>query len=229
MKVRDILDSVRQSLQDVEPAGFNAATDTWEPLWSDQILLDGYNRARLWHVQQRPDTYAVTTTFSCNAESEQTVPAEAYRLLGVLENTSTGRVVNPTTRDDLTSLIPNWYSNAGSEVELYFTDERTPRSFWVYPKPPADHEIRLQISRIPSLVSLAEVDDSGSPAELDLPLVHLPSIEHYILFHAYMQDIETEGNQVQAQNHIKLAANDLGLSWNIDLVFSQPVKGDANG
>ncbi|MCW7556489.1 hypothetical protein NX722_28405 [Endozoicomonas gorgoniicola] len=229
MRVRAILDSVRGTLQDNQPPNFNPATDVWTALWSDDKLLDGYNRARLWHVQQRPDTYAVTVSFNCKAESEQTVPAEAYRLLGVLENTATGRVVNPTTREDLTAMIPNWYNDSGSEVELYFTDERTPRSFWVYPKPPANHEVRLQVSRIPALVSMNEVDHSSNPAELDLPLVHLPSIENYMLFHAYMQDIETESNLIQAQNYIKLAANDLGVSWNIDLVFSQPVKGDANG
>ncbi|WP_211828672.1 DUF6682 family protein [Kistimonas asteriae] len=215
MKVAELVSRVRRLLQDA--AAYR---------WDDTTLLDCYNEALLWVVQQRPDANSAVVSFDCEQQSQQDKPAGAYRILGPVANDDTGRVIQTISMDDLTAIDSNWsqtpFGGFGNYVEYMVYDERTPDVFWLYPYPNVSHTVTLQVSREPSTVTDAAAND------IEIPLIHLNALKHSMMAFAYLTDGETEGNLMQAQNYLKLAANDLGLKWNIDLMFSRPITGDSN-
>ncbi len=212
MKVAELITRVRQLLQDEN--GYR---------WDDGTLLDCYNEALMWVVQQRPDSNSAVIPFTCQQQSQQDKPADAYRILGPVDNDGTGRVIQRKGIDDLTAFDSNWsqqpFSGFGNYVEYMVYDERTPDVFWLYPYPNIPHVIHLQISREPLPVTDAATTD------IEIPLIHLNALKHCMMAYAYLTDGETEGNLMQAQNYLKLAANDLGLTWKIDLMFASPIEG----
>jgi len=219
LPVITLIGRVRSLLQD---------TDSSAERWSNQDLLDCFNEAQLAVVQNRPDTYSQVMSFTCTDKARQTVPPEAYRLMDVIDNESTGRAVTKTTRASLDSFISNWSTTQGTQVEQFIYDEKSPGVFYVYPVPPANHTINLLISRTPALVSIAQFASPATTMELDT--VWLNPVINYMMYRAYMMDGETEQNQQQAHGYLKMFANDLQLKWNVDLAFRQPQQGGtANG
>ncbi len=212
MDVIRILSRVRQLLQDDDTR------------WTNNDLLNCFNEAQIAVVQNRPDTYSQVTTFECQNTARQTVPAAAYRLMDIIDNLSTGRAVTKTTRATLDSMVANWSTTAGSEVEQFIYDEKSPGVFYVYPVPAANHQIHILISRTPTPVAITDFDNDATQMELDT--VWLNPVINYMMFRAYMMDGETEGNLMQAQSYLKMFANDLQLKWNVDLIFRQQLQGD---
>ncbi len=211
MKVAELITRVRQLLQDASAYR-----------WDDPTLLDCYNEALLWVVQQRPDANSAVIAFNCEQKSQQAKPADAYRILGPIANDDTGRVIQSKTMDELSAFDSNWsqtpFGGFGNYVEYMVYDERTPDVFWLYPYPNVAHTVSLQVSREPVIVT------DASSTDIEIPLIHLNALKHSMMAYAYLTDGETEGNLMQAQNYLKLAANDLGLKWKIDLMFSRPIK-----
>ncbi len=218
MNVIAIIKRVRKLLQD---NGANIKR------WSDTDLLDCFNEAQIAVVQNRPDTYSQVVTFQCQDKARQTVPAEAYRLMDVIDNLATGRAVTKTDRSTLDGLVPNWSTTNGAEIEQFIYDEKSPGVFYVYPVPPVNHTINVLISRTPVPVAINDFDNDTTDIELDI--VWLNPLINYMMFRAYMTDGETEGNLMQAQGYLKMFANDLQLKWNVDLIFTQSMQGDSNG
>ena len=142
MRVVDIIRRVRRLLQDSNSVR-----------WSDQDLLDCYNEAQIAVVQNRPDTYSQVVALDCENRSRQSVPDEAYRLMDIIDNASSGRAVIKTDRDTLDGLVPNWSTTAGLDVEQFIYDQKSPGVFYVYPVPPANHQINILISRTPDTQS----------------------------------------------------------------------------
>ena len=210
MKVADLISRIRQLLQD--ESGYR---------WDDPTLLNCYNEALLWVVQQRPDANSQVVDKTCEKKSQQTKPDGAYRLLSVLSNVDTGRTIEPISRDDMNALNPNWSNEVWTGyVELYLTDERTPDVFWIYPPPNVDHVIDCQISREPTWVTDPDTTD------VEIPMIHYNPLKNSAMAFAYLTDGDTEGNLMQAQNYLKMAANDLQIKWSIDLLYSRPIQGD---
>ena len=214
MQVTDIIQRVRSLLQDTGTT----------PRWSNDDLLNCFNEAQLAIVQNRPDTYSQVTTFQCASTARQAVPDAAYRLMDVIDNLTSGRAVTKTTRDSLDSLVSNWSTSSGSQVEQFIYDEKSPGVFYVYPVPPDNHEINILISRTPTPVAITDFVTDTTALELDL--IWINPILNYMMFRAYMMDGETEQNLMQAQSYLKMFANDLQLKWNVDLIFRQKLQGD---
>lgn len=214
MKVINIIGRVRSLLQD---------TDSTRR-WTDDDLLNCFNEAQVAVVQNRPDTYSHVMTFQCENRARQAVPPEAYRLMDIIDNLDNGRAVTKTTRDTLDSMVSNWSTSSGSQVEQFIYDEKSPGVFYVYPVPPADHPINILISRTPTHVAITDFSSDTTAMELDA--VWLNPVLNYMMFRAYMMDGETERNLMQAQSYLKMFANDLQLKWNVDLIFRQQLQGD---
>ncbi len=217
MKVTTIIQRVRNLLQD----------NTTVPRWTNSDLLDGYNEALLAVVQNRPDVNSTLVTFNCQAQAVQSLPPGTYQLLDIVDNPSTGRTVIATTRSSLDSLLPNWTTATGENVEQYVYDQKSPSVFYVYPVPPADHPLNLLVSQAPERVVITDFDTDTQPLGLDE--LWLNPVINYMLFRAYSMDQETEANMQQAQSHLALFANDLGLKWNVDQLFRQRLQGKVEG
>lgn len=209
MKVTTVLQRVRRLLQD----------DNATQRWSDNDLLDCFNEAQLAVVQNRPDAYSKVVSFTCGNQSRQSLPAEVYRLMDVVDNESTGRSVTKTTRTTMDSLIVDWPVQAGTQVEQFIYDEKSPDVFYVYPVPPAEHKISIVVSQAPAVVAITDFATDTQTMELDA--IWLNPLLNYLMFRAYLLDGETEQNMMQAKSYLQMFVNDLQLKWNVDQVFRQ--------
>ncbi|WP_422461750.1 MULTISPECIES: DUF6682 family protein [unclassified Endozoicomonas] len=213
MKVTAIIQRVRNLLQD----------NTAVPRWSNNDLLDAYNEALLAVVQNRPDVNSQLLAFTCQAQAVQSLPPGTYRLLDIVDNPSTGRTVIATTRSSLDSLLPNWTTATGESVEQYVYDQKSPSVFYVYPVPPADHQLNLLVSHAPARIAITNFDTDIQLFSLDE--LWLNPVINYMLFRAFSMDMETEANMQQAQSYLAMFANNLGLKWNVDQMFRQMLQG----
>ena len=217
MKVTTIIQRVRNLLQD----------NTAVPRWTNNDLLDCYNEALLAVVQNRPDVNSQVVAFACQAQAVQSLPPGTYRLLDIVDNPSTGRTVIATTRSSLDSLLPNWTTATGENVEQFVYDQKSPAVFYVYPVPPVDHQLNLLVSQAPERIVITDFDTDTQ--SLSLNELWLNPVINYMLFRAYSMDMETEANARQAQSYLSLFANDLGLKWNVDQMFRQMLQGKVEG
>ncbi|WP_419831898.1 DUF6682 family protein [Endozoicomonas atrinae] len=217
MKVTEIIQRVRDLLQD----------NTAVPRWTNANLLDAYNEALLAVVQNRPDVNSQLLPFTCQAQAVQSLPPGTYRLLDIVDNPSTGRTVIATTRSSLDSLLPNWTTANGENVEQYVYDQKSPSVFYVYPVPPADHPLNLLVSQAPARIAITDFDTDTQLFSLDELWIN--PVINYMLFRAFSMDMETEANMQQAQSYLAMFANDLGLKWNVDQLFRQMLQGKVEG
>lgn len=132
-----------------------------------------------------------------------------------------------TTRNSLDSLLPNWTTDTGTDVEQYVYDQKSPEVFYVYPMPPADHPLNLLVSQAPAMVMITDFDTDTQLFSLDELWIN--PVINYIMFRAYSIDMETEANMQQAQSYLAMFANDLGLKWNTDQMFRQMLQGKVEG
>ncbi|WP_257293456.1 DUF6682 family protein [Endozoicomonas sp. YOMI1] len=217
MKVIAIIQRVRNLLQDNTPV----------PRWTNSDLLDAYNEALLAVVQNRPDVNSQLLAYTCQAQAVQSLPPGTYRLLDIVDNPTTGRTVIATTRNSLDSLLPNWTTATGTEVEQFVYDQKSPAVFYVYPVPPADHQLNLLVSQAPARIAITDFETDTQQFSLDE--LWLNPVINYMLFRAFSMDMETEANMQQAQSYLSMFANDLGLKWNVDQMFRQMLQGKVEG
>ncbi|MGO0305907.1 phage adaptor protein [Endozoicomonas acroporae] len=217
MKVISIIQRVRNLLQD----------NTTVPRWSNNDLLDAYNEALLAVVQNRPDVNSQLLAFTCQEQAVQSLPPGTYRLLDIVDNPGTGRTVIATTRSSLDSLLPNWITATGTEVEQFVYDQKSPAVFYVYPVPPANHQLNLLVSQAPARITITDFETDTQL--LSLNELWLNPVINYMLFRAFSMDMETEANMQQAQSYLAMFANDLGLKWNVDQMFRQMLQGKVEG
>lgn len=221
MLVSTLINRVRYVLQDVNQF----------QRWSDQVLLDCFNEAQFAMVQNRPDTMSEIVPYFCLPRGKQDLTGaidNVYRLLDVFDNEVSGRTITKTQRDTLDNHDPNWSVGNGTpavNVEQYVYDEKSPSVFYVYPVPAVGHQINLLVSKRPVTVLLEDIGNT----DIEVDEIYVNSLMNFMLFRAYMTDAETEGNMTQAQMYLKMFANDLQLTWNIALMFSQPIQGDTDG
>lgn len=192
------------------------------PRWSNNDLLDAYNEALLAVVQNRPDVNSQLLPFTCQAQAVQSLPPGTYRLLDIVDNPATGRTVMATTRSSLDSLLPT-----GPEVEQCIYDQKSPTVFYVYPVPPADHQLNLLVSQAPARITITDFEADTQLFSIDE--LWLNPVINYMLFRAFSMDMETQANMQQAQGYLAMFANDLGLKWNVDQLFRQMLQGKVEG
>ena len=197
------------------------------PRWSNNDLLDAYNEALLAVVQNCPDVNSQLLPFTCQAQAVQSLPPGTYRLLDIVDNPATGRTVMATTRSSLDSLLPNWIKATGLEVEQFVYDQKSPTVFYVYPVPPADHQLSLLVSQAPARITITDFEADTQLFSLDE--LWLNPVINYMLFRAFSMDMETQANMQQAQGYLAMFANDLGLKWNVDQLFRQKLQGKVEG
>lgn len=213
MRVVDLIKRVQRLLKDVDGVR-----------WTQKDLLDCYNEALIAVVQNRPDTYSQVVTLTCENRARQNVPDEAYRLMDIIDNEVSGRAVVKTNRDTLDGMVPNWSATAGTDVEQFIYDEKSPRVFYIYPVPPADHVINILVARNPTPVVIADFDNDASVMALDI--IWLNPVINYMMYRAYMIDGETEFNLIQAKSYLQMFANELSLKWQVDLMFRRPQQSE---
>lgn len=188
--------------------------------WSQSAWLDYFNAAQREVVNHRPDANAVNASHPCADTSKQALPAGANRLIDVIRNTNTGRVVTQVSRRLLDDHLPDWHNTpvAGvNEVKHFVYDPRDPLHFYLYPKPTTNASVEIVYSRAPAAVTSAQVDLSDIGSEtIGLDDSFANALVDYMLFRAYLRDSEYAGNVQEANVHLQAFGNSLGVKMKMD-------------
>lgn len=157
--------------------------------WTQAELLNYLNDAQRQVVLFRPDAKAVNTAFTCVNDAKQTLPADGLRLINILRNTD-GRAVTKVDRMILDVQLPNWYeTNAAADgVKHYVYDALDPKNFYVFPVPPANHEIDIVYAIAP--VDIVISNYSTDTQVIGIDDIYANALMDYMLYRAYQKDSE---------------------------------------
>jgi hypothetical protein len=209
LKVTDLINSVASTLQ-----------DTSFVRWTAQELLNYLNEAQRQIVLHRPDARVVNASFTCVAGPKQSLPSGATRLVGVTRNVN-GPAITKIKRVILDTNLPNWYSQSlGSDgwVKHYIYDQLDPKTFYLFPKPHANHQIEITYSEPPPVITVANFATDTQVIGLDD--IYANAIMDYMAYRAYAKDNEY-GNVNRAGVFMQAFQNGIGVKTQGDGVVAQ--------
>ncbi len=191
VKVVDIIDRVRRTLQDPAKTGF-----------SDLELLDWFNAAQIALITMRPDALTKCAKYLCDQNSRQELPEEAIRLIRIDRNTH-GSAIRYTNRDELDQLIPTWHdeSAAVEDLEFYLFDAKEPKAFYVYPVPQSGHSIDLVYSYSPEPISITNFSNDGTLIAVDDSFQD--ALYDYVMFRAFSKESDHSDGAARATLHFQ--------------------------
>ncbi len=168
--------------------------------WTDAELLAWLAEAQQVAVIVKPDAYTRRESFTCAAGTLQTLPAGGVQILDVIRNLSGNlRAIRKVARFALDTEQPNWHSAPPSdEIRAFTTDERDPKTFYVYPPAlltpdVADTPIEILYSKTPPAPTMA-----GSIALDD---VYAAPLIDYVAHRAFSKDAENQPSMDRAMTH----------------------------
>jgi len=188
--------------------------------WVDAEELNWLNDGQREIVLLRPEANVVNETMLLALGTKQSIPALGIKLIDVTRNmvgvgqTTAGKVIRLIKREVLDSTIPTWHSdaaNAVGEVDHFLFDHRDPKSFYVYPQPPATpNGIEIIYSASPADVTLVT-----NPITLDD--IYANAILDYMLYRSYLKDADFSGNINRVTLHKNAFMQSLGLKAQSDV------------
>ena len=128
--------------------------------WPDAEHFRAMNDSQQAILEARPDLFEVFANVDTVAGSEQTVPADCYRLFDVVSNLSAAdaRVSGVTfiTRGVLDRHVRNWMvMDADAEADHWMQDEREYSRFYLVPGQPSSGrgKLELRYAQKPSVIT----------------------------------------------------------------------------
>lgn len=211
VKVVDIIDRCQTILQ-----------DTTGTRWSKHELLKYLNDAQREVVLMRPDAYSVNATFTCSANSKQTLPSAALRLIDVVRNVN-GDVVRVIKKRVLDDQLPNWHNTpaaGASSVQHYVYNPLDPKTFYLYPKPQNTVQVEIVYSSAPATITTGQTDPNSlsdiSTTTITLDDIYANAVIDYTLYRAYSKDADYAGNGNRAGSHYQAFQQSLGAKTQVD-------------
>jgi hypothetical protein len=129
--------------------------------WTEAELLGYLNDGQANIVLHNRSAYVVTAAVQQAAGTKQTIPAAGISFRGVRRNmgaagATPGRVVRPTTFEDLNNTRPDWHSEAAAGVAVNFLyDPENPKVYYVSPpQPSSPHYLEIVYSSVPPSIAL---------------------------------------------------------------------------
>lgn len=164
--------------------------------WTQDELLAYLNEAQK-EIARNPGANTKSVLLKLVEGTKQALPDDTYILATIIRNWVDEEPREPvriTTRALLDAFEPHWHVCPKQQlVENYVYDDRTPRSFFVYPPNDGTGEVELLYSAIPpALTSITDVLELRD--EFETPLMM------FMLYRAYTVDSDySAGLQLAAQ------------------------------
>lgn len=191
--------------------------------WTKAELLGYFNDAQRAIVLRRPDAYcADVDDFTCVAGTKQSLPADGLRLVDIVRN-ATGRAIKgPSDRSVIDDNYPDWYAeNTATAVELFFYDERNPKTFYVYPGVVAGTQLTVVYSKAPPAITMTQ-NDAAQTISID-DIFANAAIE-WVLYRCYVKDAEYAANPSKSQTHLNAFKTQLGEKSQADGAMAGQIK-----
>jgi hypothetical protein len=192
--------------------------------WPSLEWLDWYNDAILFVVNRRPDKSVKNATFLVqNADTKQTMPADALKLFTVVRNVASGRPIRKLRREILDDQYNDWHSHTGADIDHFIYDERDPTSFYVYPKPATnDHAVEILYPFAPEAITISDFGTDVQTMGIDDSFLN--PILDFMLYRAYSKDADYAENGQRAMSHFQAAEQAIGIKTQVDSATISPEK-----
>lgn len=203
--------------------------DTTEIRWPQDELVGWLNDAYKEIVNIRPDANSEAGTHSCTAGTRQNLRASfpsALRVLDVVKNVSSGKVVDHIDRRVLDDQRRSWHAEAQSaDIEHWMFDARIPYSFLVYPPASAVASLEVIYSSVPTEHDTA-TDYTGNAEAIKLVDSYANAILDYMLYRAYSKDADYAANAQRAAAHYQAMQAALGVKTQSDTAANPRAAGE---
>jgi hypothetical protein len=209
MLASDVLTRAQETLKD-------AAGVRWTQAELLRYITDGQREV----VVHKPDATAAVEVLDLVPGTAQTTPATVNRLLSVIRNMGVdgltpGAAISLVARGVLDTRRPGWHSDRASRrIDHYVFDDRTPKSYFVYPPAPSPApKVEAMVSKVPVAVTT-------TAQTLTLDDMYLNALGEYVLYRSFMKDADGVGNMQRAMAHYETFAGLLGMKTSAGLMFS---------
>ncbi|WP_027185638.1 DUF6682 family protein [Desulfovibrio inopinatus] len=211
----ELADDIRQILFD--PTGIR---------WDNDEIMKWINLARKEICKYKPDLFVKTKTVILVAGTKQSLPSSAIRIVKVVRNmgttgTSPGRSITLTDLKILENL-PGWHAHDPSSVVLHWTfDDRSPKSFYIFPPQPATGQ---------GYVEIIYIDSPGNltiSQELDIDVTYESDILNYVLGMCYRKDADFAGNDKRSQGHLNDFYRSMGSREQLEMIDDPNIRSAA--
>lgn len=193
--------------------------DTSAVRWTDNEALRWLSEGQRYITLHRPDASSTIGNIQLVGGTRQTLPASALRLLDIVRNmgasgSSPGAPIRMIDRDILDAQVSDWHSQtAQSVIKHYVYDERSPKTFYVFPPATAGIWVEAVWSTAP-----AELTSTSSAIAIDD--IYEPVLLDYLLYRAWSKDAEYAGNAERAAFYITACNNALGIKMQADVAMA---------
>lgn len=146
---------------------------------------------------------------------------DGVRNLGAT-GTEAGQVVRVVERKTLDVMLPGWHMAAGAAaVRFLMFDPKNPLGFFVYPRPITPLYLEVVVSRAPvnALLDTASVLGTG---DIDAGLLDIyeSALVDYVLYRAWLKDVDSPSGLSRAQGHYRAFATALGVKLQNEVGFA---------
>lgn len=183
-------------------------------------------------VLVKPSSSSVTVTLSLAEGTKQKLPDDQgiVMLLDITRNVggeglSAGRIIKPTSRNQLDAADPYWHNPARwpfrSEVRQFVFDEVTPREYYVFPGNDGTGSVEAAVSKLPTSVvsQVQEGADLSLIETWDVPVgladEYRAPVLDYVLFRCFDKE-DPAAAPGQAVTHYQAFATALGIQSQVE-------------
>jgi hypothetical protein len=199
----DIIENVRITL--VDPDGVR---------WTDEELLGWLNDAQREIAILRPDSSVSVESIQLEANvTLQELPDHAQGLVKLTRNmgangATPGIPVRLVDHDELDRVKPTWHtSTAGAAVKNYTYDGKSPKVFYVYPRPSAAIYVEAHMRVVPEVVEETDA--------ISIDDIYVTAIHDYIVMRSKMKATDV-ADDAAAEAYYQRFLNRLGLKLRVD-------------
>lgn len=191
--------------------------------WPLEERMDWINDAVSEIALVRPAAVARTARATLKYGAHQELPEDGLALFDVVRNITAdgkpGRAITRTDRHLLDSAEPDWYGRKPSSVVRHYTsDDRDPKSFYVYPPAEIGTQVEIFVAVVPARVSSLDAD-------LAIDRTYISPIVSFVVYRALAKDSEY-ANGVVAAAHLQAFNEAIGARNEVSLAVGP--KGELN-
>lgn len=181
--------------------------------WDRTELLIWINDAVKAVVSRDPSALSLTSIVELEAGAYQTAPDGTVGIHDITRNVSGsgvfGRAIKLASRRLLDDQVPDWYGKTPASTILHYTyDERSPKTFYVYPPAAAGTRVEMVRYAVPDDI---DSEDDGIP----LTREYLEPLLNFVLYRAFSKDDESSSDARAAGYYAAFKAaldDDIGAS-----------------
>ena len=178
--------------------------------WTVSALCQYLQLGIIEIINLKPDANTTATTVALSAGTKQTIPATAIDLVSVNCNMGStgavrGKAILPMPKDTIDSVLPDWQTfTASTVVSFAITDNRDPRTYFVFPPVTGSATAEILCSYIPTA-------PTGTSSTFSLDDSYIPPCVDYVVGRALMEDSNIPNGNAKAQVFMQRFTAGLGL------------------